>query len=71
MRKLELLLGGALVLAGCAARTPPPPPDMNNTLLAPGFLAHAGSANQFELQSAQLAVPLFLTARNSVSRARR
>jgi len=56
MRKLELLLGGALVLAGCAARTPPPPPDINNTLLAPGFLAHAGSANQFELQSAQLAL---------------
>ena len=56
MRKLGLLLGGALVLAGCAARTPPPPPDMNNVLLAPGFLAHAASANQFELQAAQLAL---------------
>ena len=56
MRKLGILLGGALLLAGCAARTPPPPPDLNNTMLAPGFLVHAASANQFELQSAQLAL---------------
>ena len=55
MRKLGFLLGGALALAACA-RTPPPPPDLNNVMLAPGFLAHAGSANQFELQSAQLAL---------------
>jgi putative membrane protein len=56
MRKLGILIGGALVLASCAQRTPPPPPDMNNVLLAPGFLAHAASANQFEIQSSQLAL---------------
>ena len=56
MRKLGILLGGALALASCAPHTPPPPPDMNNLLLAPGFLAHAASANQFEIQSAQLAL---------------
>ena len=56
MRKLGILLGGALTLAACASRTPPPPPDLNNLLLAPGFLAHASSANQFELESAQLAL---------------
>ena len=69
MRKLGILLGGALALAACA-RTPPPPPDLNNAMLAPGFLAHAGSANQFELQSAQLAlqasqIRLFATSRTS------
>ena len=56
MRKLGILLGGALTLAACASRTPPPPPDMNNVLMAPGFMAHASSANQFELESAQLAL---------------
>src|SRR5437763_13253847 len=56
MRKLGILLGGALTLAACAQRTPPPPPDLNNVMLAPGFLAHAGSANQFEIESAQLAL---------------
>ena len=55
MRKLGILMGGALALAACA-QTPPPPPDLNNVMLAPGFLAHASSANQFELQSAQLAL---------------
>ena len=56
MSKLGIVLGGALVLAACAPRTPPPPPDMNNLLLSPGFLAHASSANEFELESAQLAL---------------
>ena len=56
MRKLGILLGGALVLAGCAARTPPPPPDLNNPLLAPGYMAQAASADQFEIQSGQLAM---------------
>lgn len=55
MRKLAILLGGALALAACST-TPPPPPDLNNVLLAPGFLAHASSANEFEIQSAQLAL---------------
>lgn len=59
MRKLAILLGGAMVLAACSTTPPPAPPapvDLNNPLLAPGFLAQAGSANQFELQSAQLAL---------------
>jgi len=58
MRKLAILLGSALVLAACSTTPapPPPPPDINNVLLAPGFLAHAGSANQFEIQASQLAL---------------
>lgn len=55
MRKLGILLGGALALAACA-RTPPPPPDLNNALLAPGYMAQAASADQFEIQSGQLAL---------------
>src|SRR6476660_6116013 len=53
-RTLCILIGGAL-LAACQT-TPPPPPDLNNALLAPGFLAQAGSANEFEIQSSQLAL---------------
>lgn len=55
MRKLAILLGGALALAACST-TPAPPPDINNPLFAPGFLAQAASANQFEIESAQLAL---------------
>jgi putative membrane protein len=55
MRKLGILIAGALALSACAT-TPPPPPDLNNALLAPGFLAQASSANQFEIQSSQLAL---------------
>ncbi|MCL6730430.1 DUF4142 domain-containing protein [Sphingomonas hankyongi] len=55
MRKLALLVGCTLALAACET-TPPPPPDLNNPLLAPGFLAQASSANQFEIQSSQLAL---------------
>lgn len=67
MRKLAILLGGAIALAACSTRpaAPPPPPaapDINNLLLAPGFLAHAGSANQFEIQSAQLALQVSANA---------
>lgn len=60
MRKLAILLGATLVLAGCqttpAAPPPPPPVDLNNLLAAPGFLAQAGSGSQFEIQSSQLAL---------------
>jgi putative membrane protein len=62
MRKLTILLGGALVLAACTSRSvePPPPPapmhDPNDPLFAPGFLAQAGSGDQFEIQSSQLAL---------------
>ena len=59
MRKLAILFGGAALLAACHTTPPPAPPapvDINNPLMAPGFLAQAGSANQFEIQSAQLAL---------------
>lgn len=60
MRKLAILLGGAMVLAGCQttppAPPPPPPVDLNNLLMGPGFLAHAASGDQFEIQSSQLAL---------------
>ena len=48
MRKLGILLGGALVLSACASRTPPPV-DLTNPLMAPGFLAQAASGDQFEI----------------------
>jgi putative membrane protein len=60
MRKLAILLGGALALAACSTTPPPPPPpppvDLNNPLMAPGFLAQAASGDQFEIQSSQLAL---------------
>lgn len=63
MRTLAILLGGSLVLAACATTPPPPAPappapavDPNNPLFAPGFLAQAASANQFEIESSQLAL---------------
>src|SRR4051794_12123132 len=57
MRKLAILLGGALALAACSTNPRPAVPvDLNNVLLAPGFLAHAGSANQYEIEASQLAL---------------
>lgn len=57
MRKLGILVGGALALAACStAPRPAAVADINNPLLAPGFLAQAGSANQFEIESSQLAL---------------
>jgi putative membrane protein len=60
MRKLAILLGGAIALAACNT-TPAAPPaavavDPNNPLFAPAFLEQAGSANQFEIVSSQLAL---------------
>jgi len=61
MRKLAILFGGAALLAACQTNPPPPPApppvavDPNNPLFAPGFLAQAGSAGQFEIQSSQMA----------------
>lgn len=60
MRKLAIFLGGAALLAACQT-TPPPPPappaavDLSNPLFAPGYMATAGSSDQFEIQSGQLA----------------
>src|ERR1041385_7908059 len=58
MRTLGILLGGAIALTACSTTTPPPPApvDINNLLMAPGFLAHAGSANQYEIEASQLAL---------------
>ncbi len=57
MRKIGILLGGALALAACST-TPRPPAvvDINNPLLAPGYVAQAASSDQFEIQSGQLAL---------------
>ncbi|MFL6752652.1 MAG: DUF4142 domain-containing protein [Sphingomicrobium sp.] len=60
MRKLAIVLGGAMVLAACARTAGPaaplPPVDLTNPLLAPGFMAQAASGDQFEIQSSQLAL---------------
>jgi putative membrane protein len=64
MRKMAILLvGGAAALAACSTTPPPPPPapapvDLTNPLLAPGFLAQAGSANEWEIESSQLALQM-------------
>ena len=71
MRKLAILFGGTALVASCQTPPPPPPPpeaaamiDPNNPLFAPAFLAHAASADQFEIQSGQLA--LQMSANNAV-----
>ena len=57
MRKLGILLGGALALAACSSNPRPAAVvDVNNPLMAPGFLAQAGSANEWEIESSQLAL---------------
>jgi putative membrane protein len=62
MRKLAILFGGAALLVACQSRPPAPPPappvDLNNPLMAPGFLAQAGSANEWEIESSQLAMQM-------------
>jgi putative membrane protein len=62
MRKLAILLGGAIVLAACSNNPPPAPPappvDLSNPLMAPGYVSMAGSSDQFEIQSAQLALEM-------------
>ena len=59
MKKLAILFGGTALLAACQSAPPPAPPppvDINNPLMAPGYMAQAGSADQFEIQSGQLAL---------------
>jgi len=59
MRKMAFLIGSAIALAACSTNRPPPPPvDLNNPLMAPGFLAQASSGDQFEIQSSQLALQM-------------
>ena len=63
MKKLAILLGGATLLAACATNTATVAPpavavDPNNPLFAPGYMATAGSSDQFEIQSSQLALQM-------------
>jgi len=63
MKKLAILFGGAALLAACSHTAPPPPApavavDPNNPLFAPGYMAMAGSSDQFEIQSGQLALQM-------------
>jgi len=58
MRKMALLIGGAIALAACSTNRPRPPVDLENPLMAPGFLAQAASGDQFEIQSSQLALQM-------------
>jgi len=61
MRKMGILLAGAIALAACSSNPPPAPPppvDLNNPLMAPGFMAQAASGDQFEIQSSQLALQM-------------
>jgi putative membrane protein len=63
MRKLAILFGGAALLAACQSTAPPPPAppapvDMNNPLMAPGYMAMAASSDMFEIQSGQLALQM-------------
>lgn len=56
MKKLAILLGGAIALAACSSNPRPVAPvDLTNPLMAPGYLATAASSDMFEIQSAQLA----------------
>ena len=56
MRKLGILLGGSLALAACSNNPRPAAAvDVNNPLMAPGYVAQAASGDQFEIQSGQLA----------------
>ena len=60
MRKMGILLAGAIALAACSSNPEPVAPaavvDPNNPLFAPGYMSMAGSSDQFEIQSSQLAL---------------
>jgi putative membrane protein len=56
MRGIVLALAATTLLAGCASNTPPAPPvDTSSPMYAPNYLSTAGSSDQFEVQSGQLA----------------
>ena len=56
MRSIVLALAATTLLAGCASNTPPAPPvDTSSPMYAPNYLSTAGSSDQFEIQSGQLA----------------
>jgi len=64
MKNFAILFGGAALLAACQTNPPAPPApppvavDPNNPLMAPGYIATAGSSDQFEIQSSQLALQM-------------
>lgn len=59
MRKMGILVAGAIALAACSTNPRPGPPvDINNPLFAPAFMAQAASGDQFEIQSSQLALQM-------------
>ena len=64
MRKFLFLLSTVAALAACSSNPPAEPVapaavvDPNNPLFAPGYMAMAGSSDQFEIQSAQLAMQM-------------
>jgi len=56
MRFIVVALAATTLLAGCASNTPPEPPvDTSSPMYAPNYLSTAGSSDQFEVQSGQLA----------------
>jgi putative membrane protein len=59
MRGIFVSLAAGALLAGCASNPPPAPPvDTSSPMYAPNYLATAGSSDQFEIQSGQLAMQM-------------
>jgi putative membrane protein len=61
MRRIVISIAAAALLAGCAskpAEPPAPPVDTSSPLYAPNYLSMAGSSDQFEIQSGQLAMQM-------------
>jgi putative membrane protein len=56
MKRLLMSVAAAAMVAGCASNPPPAPPvDTTSPMYAPNYLSTAGSSDQFEIQSGQLA----------------
>ena len=56
MKRLLLSVAAAAMVTACASNPPPAPPvDTTSPMYAPNYLSTAGSADQFEIQSGQLA----------------
>jgi putative membrane protein len=57
MKRLLLSVAAAAMVAGCASNPEPEAPavDATSPMYAPNYLSTAGSSDQFEIQSGQLA----------------
>ena len=56
MKHLLMSVAAAAMVAGCASNPPAAPPvDTASPMYAPNYLSTAGSSDQFEIQSGQLA----------------